>query len=282
MEVRILITKRSFRQGIVVILFSTILMLGLSNVSTANDRLWAAAGSKGHFVMIRHALAPGFGDPPEFVIGDCSTQRNLDDEGRKQALKIGRLFKSKGFKKAKIYSSQWCRCRETASMLRLGKVIDLQALNSFFEREGGQDYREIGTISQNVDSRYVVRLFRDSTFRHDMFQNNTGVHFVFPFIDRKRRVVGIESVTDAFAVISFFFLLRFVLPSLLLVFFLIALPSGLLCIALQLFVFFCSFLLFPHRLNVCSHSASILRFLLFYFFDRIQASPHCKSEFFVF
>lgn len=135
MEVRILITKRSFRQDIVLILFSTILMLGLSNVSTANDRLWAAAGSKGHFVMIRHALAPGFGDPPEFVIGDCSTQRNLDDEGRKQALKIGRLFKSKGFKKAKIYSSQWCRCRETASMLRLGDVIDLQALNSFFERE---------------------------------------------------------------------------------------------------------------------------------------------------
>ena len=130
-----MITKRSFRQGIVVILFAINFMLGFSNVSIANDRLWAAAGSKGHFVMIRHALAPGFGDPPEFVIGDCSTQRNLDDEGRRQALKIGRLFKSKGFNKAKIYSSQWCRCRETASMLRLGEVVDLQALNSFFERE---------------------------------------------------------------------------------------------------------------------------------------------------
>ena len=130
-----MITKRSLRQDIFVILFSTNLMLGLSNVSIANDRLWAAAGSEGHFVMIRHALAPGFGDPPEFVIGDCSTQRNLDDEGRRQALKIGRLFKSKGFNKAKIYSSQWCRCRETASMLRLGEVIDLQPLNSFFERE---------------------------------------------------------------------------------------------------------------------------------------------------
>ena len=45
------------------------------------------------------------------------------------------FFKSKGFSKAKIYSSQWCRCRETASMLRLGEVIDLQPLNSFFERE---------------------------------------------------------------------------------------------------------------------------------------------------
>jgi len=130
-----LITKRSFRQDTFVILFSTYLMLGLSNVSIANDRLWAAASSEGHFVMIRHALAPGFGDPPEFVIGDCSTQRNLDDEGRRQALKIGKLFKSKGFNKAKIYSSQWCRCRETASMLGLGEVIDLQALNSFFERE---------------------------------------------------------------------------------------------------------------------------------------------------
>ena len=83
----------------------------------------------GHILMIRHALAPGTGDPANFQIGDCSTQRNLDDRGRDQARAIGDWLRSKGITSARIYSSQWCRCLETAKLLKLGPVAELPALN---------------------------------------------------------------------------------------------------------------------------------------------------------
>jgi phosphohistidine phosphatase SixA len=88
---------------------------------------------KGHILMIRHALAPGFGDPDGFKIGDCTTQRNLNDSGRLQAAAIGDWLRSKGVASAKVFSSQWCRCLETAELLELGQVTELPALNSFFE-----------------------------------------------------------------------------------------------------------------------------------------------------
>ncbi|MGD9061109.1 MAG: histidine phosphatase family protein [Desulfobacterales bacterium] len=87
----------------------------------------------GHILMIRHALAPGFGDPPNFQIGDCSTQRNLDDRGREQARSIGDWLRSQGITSARVYSSQWCRCLETANLLQMGPVEEMPALNSFYE-----------------------------------------------------------------------------------------------------------------------------------------------------
>ena len=90
--------------------------------------------SGGHILMIRHALAPGNGDPPDFKIGDCSTQRNLDENGRFQARSIGDWLRSKEIKSARVYSSQWCRCLETARLIDLGPVQELAALNSFYEK----------------------------------------------------------------------------------------------------------------------------------------------------
>lgn len=89
--------------------------------------------SGGHILMIRHAYAPGTGDPAHFKIGDCATQRNLDNRGRIQARAIGDWLRSKGIKDAKVYSSQWCRCLETATLLDFGSVSELSALNSFYE-----------------------------------------------------------------------------------------------------------------------------------------------------
>ena len=88
----------------------------------------------GHILMIRHAMAPGSGDPKNFQIGDCSTQRNLDDRGRSQARAIGEWLRSNGIEKARMFSSQWCRCQETANLINLGPVVQLPALNSFYER----------------------------------------------------------------------------------------------------------------------------------------------------
>ncbi len=93
----------------------------------------ARLNAGGHILMIRHALAPGMGDPADFRIGDCSTQRNLDERGRQQARAIGNWLRSNGITSARVYSSQWCRCLETAELLAMGPVAELPALNSFYE-----------------------------------------------------------------------------------------------------------------------------------------------------
>merc|ERR1711965_145653 len=89
--------------------------------------------SKYPVFFLRHALAPGYGDPPDFNIDDCKTQRNLNSEGKDQAISIGIDFKSIGISFDKIYSSEWCRCTETASLLNLGEGTTFSGLNSFFQ-----------------------------------------------------------------------------------------------------------------------------------------------------
>ncbi len=88
----------------------------------------------GHVLMMRHAHAPGFGDPPQFTLDNCDTQRNLDQNGRAQAAAVGNWLRDRGIQSARLYSSQWCRCQETAALLKLGPVTPLPALNSFFAR----------------------------------------------------------------------------------------------------------------------------------------------------
>ena len=86
----------------------------------------------GVVALMRHATAPGTGDPFGLVIGDCSTQRNLSDEGRAQARETGRRLREAGVEFSRVGTSQWCRTRETAQLLDLGPVEDMPSLNSFF------------------------------------------------------------------------------------------------------------------------------------------------------
>ncbi len=86
-----------------------------------------------HVLMIRHADAPGYSDPPGFKLGDCSTQRNLGERGRKQAKELGVWLKRQGIESAVVLSSAWCRCEETASLLALGTVTTVPELGSFFQ-----------------------------------------------------------------------------------------------------------------------------------------------------
>jgi 8-oxo-(d)GTP phosphatase len=96
--------------------------------------LWRALASPGHFAVIRHALAPGTGDPPGFTLGKCTTQRNLSEAGREQARTLGARLRAHGIESARVYSSRWCRCLETARWLGLGPVEELPLLDSFFAR----------------------------------------------------------------------------------------------------------------------------------------------------
>ena len=88
---------------------------------------------KFNVVFLRHALAPGYGDPPEFNIDNCKTQRNLNDAGQDQARSLGAKLKMIGVSFDVIYSSEWCRCIETANLMNLGEVLTFTGLNSFFE-----------------------------------------------------------------------------------------------------------------------------------------------------
>lgn len=99
----------------------------------------ASITGPGRVLIVRHALAPGTGDPDNFKIDDCSTQRNLDAGGRKQALAMGEWLRSQGVERARVFSSQWCRCRDTAELMKLGPVTELPALNSFYQRWGEEE-----------------------------------------------------------------------------------------------------------------------------------------------
>lgn len=84
-------------------------------------------------LLMRHALAPGGGDPPGFRLGACSTQRNLSDAGRRQARDIGARLHAAGIRPGLVAASQWCRCTQTAQLLDLGAVTPWPSLNSFFD-----------------------------------------------------------------------------------------------------------------------------------------------------
>jgi len=99
----------------------------------AGSDLSQLVGKAEHVILIRHARAPGTGDPPNFRVGDCSTQRNLSKAGRDQAVRIGARLRAAGLAGTTVYSSQWCRCLETARNLAVGPVVELPALNSFFQ-----------------------------------------------------------------------------------------------------------------------------------------------------
>jgi phosphohistidine phosphatase SixA len=83
-------------------------------------------------LMMRHAYAPGFSDPANFVLGQCATQRNLNQEGIEQAKKIGLWLKGQGVTEAKVFTSPWCRCVDTATHLNYGPLVTLPALGSTF------------------------------------------------------------------------------------------------------------------------------------------------------
>jgi phosphohistidine phosphatase SixA len=97
-----------------------------------SDSAWNALKKPGAIVIFRHAIAPGGGDPAGHALNDCSTQRNLDEEGRAQARRIGERFREQGVKVDVVLSSQWCRTRETAQLAFPGMQKDAAAFNSFF------------------------------------------------------------------------------------------------------------------------------------------------------
>jgi len=104
------------------------------NPSALEQDFWSRLQQAEHhyFILIRHALAPGTGDPGNFQLDNCATQRNLSAAGREQARRLGDALKQRGIAVKQVLSSQWCRCLETAELIAVGEVEPFPALNSFF------------------------------------------------------------------------------------------------------------------------------------------------------
>ena len=86
-----------------------------------------------HALLMRHALAPGTGDPSGYTLKDCNTQRNLDGQGKQQAVRTGQWLQRQGIQQAMVLTSPWCRCKDTANLLGYGPPEVEPAIGSFFE-----------------------------------------------------------------------------------------------------------------------------------------------------
>jgi phosphohistidine phosphatase SixA len=93
---------------------------------------WAVLREPGAIALIRHADAPGTGDPRGWRLDDCGTQRNLSDRGRRHASALGNTFRAKAITAEKVISSQWCRAVDTATLMQLGVVEQQSAFNNAY------------------------------------------------------------------------------------------------------------------------------------------------------
>ncbi|MDC3092716.1 histidine phosphatase family protein [Paracoccaceae bacterium] len=102
-------------------------------------------------IFLRHALAPGLGDPENFIKKDCSTQRNLNNKGRLQARLIGNYLRSTNLKFSQILTSEWCRCIDTAKELNIGQWTTFSGLNSFYQQYEKKD-QVMSKLQKKLDS----------------------------------------------------------------------------------------------------------------------------------
>ncbi len=115
------------------IVLGLLLLLWAPTAAANDEALWSLLRDGGKVLLMRHAVTdPGAGDPPGFTLEDCATQRNLSAAGRQDARRVGDAFRARGVPVARVLSSRWCRCLETAR-IAFGHVEPWPALDSIFE-----------------------------------------------------------------------------------------------------------------------------------------------------
>jgi len=134
--------------------FIIIILISLtSSIKAEIDKDILASLKEGNkLIFIRHAYAPGGGDPDNFDINDCNTQRNLNDSGRQQAKNISNFFIENQINFKKVYSSEWCRCKETAK-IAFGDFETKNFLNSFFSQKFAKNRKkQMNDLNNFVDN----------------------------------------------------------------------------------------------------------------------------------
>jgi len=124
--------------------------------SLSSETIWIEARKGDNVILIRHALAPGGGDPAGFKINDCKTQRNLNEVGVNQSKKIGKIFRDNKIPIDIVLSSEWCRCKDTA-FYAFGRFKEFSALNSTFSnpyiKNETRQIKEIKKYLKNWDGK---------------------------------------------------------------------------------------------------------------------------------
>jgi len=179
----VLADRSRYMRGLILALVLVIaLTLTPHNATAKSLAIWdtlQGTNPKGYVLLLRHALAPGVGDPADFRVGDCSTQRNLNDQGRQDAREIGQWLKRREVKILRVESSRWCRAKETAELLGLGRVRLNKNLDSLFQDEDALNDPQTANIRKRIISH----------------RNTSGVLvFVGHFVNISAAVgVGVES-----------------------------------------------------------------------------------------
>jgi len=148
--------RSRYMRGLILALVSVLaLTLIPHNASAKSLAIWDSlqgTNPKGYVLLLRHALAPGVGDPENFRVDDCSTQRNLNDQGRQDARDIGQWIKRREVRILRIESSRWCRAKETAKLLGLGPVRLNKNLDSLFQDEDALNDPQTANIRKRIVS----------------------------------------------------------------------------------------------------------------------------------
>ena len=145
--------KRFSLAIITALLISLLGQSAMANEEAIWDKL-QGTNPKGYVLLLRHTIAPGVGDPENFKLNDCSTQRNLSQVGRDDAKAVGDWLKRRDIKISRVESSRWCRAKQTAQLLGIGKVRLNSNLDSLFEsKDPAKAIQTVRVKKQIVDWR---------------------------------------------------------------------------------------------------------------------------------
>ena len=133
-----------------------IILFLFNHKSFADENIVEILKKHNNIIFIRHSLAPGNGDPPNIILNDCKTQRNLSTEGINQSKKIGSFFKKNDIKLGEVLSSEWCRCKDT-SFYAFSNYRTFDALNSFYDpkfyKNKKKQISSLKTFIENWDNK---------------------------------------------------------------------------------------------------------------------------------
>ena len=136
-----------------------LISLNVSIKVNSNEEMQKLLRDGGKLIFIRHAYTPGNGDPENFNIKDCNTQRNLDYKGKKQSKELGLFFKNKISLIESIFSSEWCRCKET-SFLAYNNYQTKSFLNSFYDNKFAKNKdSQINELKKFIEKQKIKKNF---------------------------------------------------------------------------------------------------------------------------
>jgi len=174
------------------LLFLILIIAFYSGKSFSNYSLINQLQEGGKIIMIRHAYAPGTGDPDKFSIKDCSTQRNLNDNGISQAKQIGNFFTENKIPIDQVLSSEWCRCKDTA-FFAFKKFKTISSLNSFydirFQKNKDKQINELKNLIKSWNGQKNIILITHYVVIRELLSTST-VSGEIVITDKKFNILG--------------------------------------------------------------------------------------------